>query len=197
MARSPRLGRVKRRLAAEIGAVTATRAYRLSLAHTLARLGRSPLWRTTLAVTPDEDLRAGVWEQLASVSGLGRMLQGAGDLGLRMQRLFARVPPGPCIIVGGDIPGVRAQDVADAFRLLARYDAVIGPAEDGGYWLIGLKRFPRLLRPFENVRWSGSRALSDTLANLAGARIAYARTRADLDRKRDFEILGRDLERRI
>jgi rSAM/selenodomain-associated transferase 1 len=197
MAKSPRLGAVKKRLAASLGPVTALRVYRSCLAHTLRRLGDDQRWRAFLAVTPDGDVTARLWSQMAPSRGIASLAQGEGDLGQRMQRLFNRLPPGPVVIIGGDIPDVRASQIAHAFRLLGRHDAVFGPAEDGGYWLVGLKRSPRLLAPFRHVRWSGPHALADTLANLEGWRVATAALLRDLDTADDYRRLRAAAERLI
>ena len=77
------------------------------------------------------------------------------------------------MIIGSDIPGIEAVHVARAFRALGAADWVIGPAGDGGYWLIGARRRPRLVLPFARVRWGGAEARADTLANLAGQRVAW------------------------
>ncbi len=96
--------------------------------------------------------------------------KGAGDLGQRMARIFAALAPGPAIIVGSDIPDLRAEDVAHAFRALRRADAVLGPAHDGGYWLIGLAR-TKLARALEKpIRWSSPHALADTRLALGPTR---------------------------
>ena len=192
MAKSPLAGRVKRRLAASIGATSAARFYRTCLAHTLMRLGRDPRWRTLLAVSPDRDVRAPHWPR-----GIERLPQGGGDLGARMQRAFRRLPPGPAIIVGSDIPAIKASDIARAFRLLGNGDAVLGRAPDGGYWLVGLRRSPRLLAPFANVRWSGPHALADTLRNLQGHRVAFAATLSDVDSEEDYLRLRGNWQRLI
>jgi rSAM/selenodomain-associated transferase 1 len=184
MAKSPRAGRSKRRLAASVGAIQATRFYRACLAHTLMRLGRDPRWQTLLAVSPDSDIGAAFWPR-----GVKRLPQGHGDLDVRMQRLFRRLPPGPAIIVGSDIPAITPSDIACAFRLLGNADAVFGRALDGGYWLIGLRRAPRLLAPFAGVRWSGPHALADTLGNLEGQRVAFAATQSDVDTEEDYRRL--------
>ena len=131
MAKSPLAGRVKQRLAS-VGVVSAARFSRTCLAHTLARLGRDPRWRMVLAVSPDRDVSAPYWPR-----GIERVPQGRGDLGMRMQRLFRRLPPGSAIIVGSDIPAIKASDIARAFRLLGNEVAVFGRAPDGGYWLVG------------------------------------------------------------
>jgi glycosyltransferase A (GT-A) superfamily protein (DUF2064 family) len=99
-----------------------------------------------------------------------------------MRRALAACPAGPAVLVGSDIPALRASDVAEAFRLLGRHDLVFGPAEDGGFWLVGA-RHPRHLPPvFERVRWSGPDALADTLAGLPRRiTVGYAATLEDVD----------------
>ncbi len=116
----------------------------------------------------------------------GRVCQGRGGLGQRMQRIFDRCGQGPLIIVGTDIPFVSSGMIAEAFRRLRSSDAVFGRAEDGGYWLVGLRRRPKRLAPFDNVRWSSRHALADTLNNLAGHRIALAVTLFDIDTEADY-----------
>jgi hypothetical protein len=69
---------------------------------------------------------------------------------------------------------------------------VLGPAPDGGYWLIGLRRTPKILSPFDGVRWSGSHAFSDTVSNLKTKRIALATTLGDVD---DDEFYRRERAR--
>lgn len=160
--RSPQLGRGKRRLARAIGDVATVRFERLMLALLLRRLATDRRWRLRIAVTPDKALRdARLWRR--GVEAIG---QGGGDLGIRMRRALAACPPGPVVLVGGDIPALAASHVANAFRLLGGRDLVFGPAEDGGFWLVGARRSPRLPRLFERVRWSSPYALADTLAGL-------------------------------
>jgi len=176
MAKEPRCGAVKSRLARDIGAVAATGFYRHTLANVSRRLDGDPRWRTVIAVSPDTAVGSAVWPE-----GTARVRQGLGGLGARMQRVFDCLPPGPAIIIGTDIPEVSAEHIADAFRLLQRHDAVFGPADDGGYWLVGLKRSSRVRQIFANVRWSSAHALKDTLANLKGARVALAHPLSDVD----------------
>ena len=85
------------------------------------------------------------------------------------------------MIIGTDIPGIDAARIVDAFGALAGHDAVLGPAPDGGYWLIGLRRAPRLRLPFAGVRWSSEHALADTVGNLGGARVARLCQLEDVD----------------
>jgi glycosyltransferase A (GT-A) superfamily protein (DUF2064 family) len=147
------------------------------------RLASDPRWLTLLAVAPDQDSSSPI---VPSRPRLQPLPQGRGHLGRRMQRLFERLPPGPVIIVGSDIPAIRPSHIARAFQLLGRADAVLGPARDGGYWLIGMKRIPRVLTPFASVRWSSPHALADTLANLKGKRVAFAADLNDVDARQDY-----------
>ena len=184
MAKRPVAGAVKSRLARGIGSAAALRFYRTTLTHTLLRLGRDPRWRTYLAITPDTSLAESCWPSPPMVT---RVPQGRGDLGARMQSLVDRMPPGPVIIVGSDIPAMRPRHIAKAFRQLGHADAVFGPAQDGGYWLVGLKGRPRRLVSFENVPWSTGQALSATLANLHGRILAFSSTLSDVDTVQDYK----------
>jgi glycosyltransferase A (GT-A) superfamily protein (DUF2064 family) len=83
-----------------------------------------------------------------------------------MLRALAACAPGPVVLVGGDIPALGAHHVAAAFRQLGGCDLVFGPAKDGGFWLVGARRRPRLPPLFDKVRWSSPYALADTLAEL-------------------------------
>jgi uncharacterized protein len=160
--RAPYLGTGKHRLARQIGAVAALRFERLMIARLLRRLAHDPRWRLRLAVTPDEARRrAQLWHRKIMAVG-----QGGGDLGMRMSHALRACPPGPVVLVGGDIPALAAHHVWAAFRVLGSRDLVFGPAADGGFWLIGARHPRRLPRLFEEVRWSGPYALSDTLASL-------------------------------
>jgi hypothetical protein len=192
MAKDPRAGQVKTRLARETGLSAATAFYRHTLSALVARLDRPRQWRTVLAVSPDS--------AIGSRSLPARTLrwpQGNGDLGRRMQRVIDAPVRGPMVIVGSDIPGITASHIQAAFRALGSHDAVFGPAPDGGYWLVGQKRRPRRLSAFTNVRWSGPHALSDTLNNLAGRKIVHLSLLADIDDAPGLAALGTSRGRRI
>jgi rSAM/selenodomain-associated transferase 1 len=175
--RAPRLGGGKRRLARDIGAVRALRFERLMLARLIRRLGGDRRWRLRLAVTPDWTVRRARY-----FFGVGAAGQGPGDLGMRMRRALAQAPPGPVVLVGADIPALQARHIAAAFRLLGRRDLVFGPAADGGFWLVGARRRPRLPPLFARVRWSSPDALADTIAGLPrGVSAGFAETLDDVD----------------
>ena len=177
MAKAPRLGQVKTRLAQDVGKVEALRFYKNTLASTARKLS-DPRWRCWLSATPDGSLHLKGWRTL---------VQGGGDLGTRMLRPWLTLPPGPSVIVGSDIPDISAEHIAAAFEALGENDFVFGPATDGGYWLVGAKRFPRVINPFQNVRWSTEFALGDTLANLPdGTRVGFVETLSDVDDASDL-----------
>jgi hypothetical protein len=177
-ARAPRLGAVKRRLAAEIGDRAALRFHTETLQRLLRMLSADPRFRTVLALTPDR-------ARLRLPRGVARVAQGCGDLGQRMARAFRRFPHCRVALIGCDIPDANAADVAAAFRSLGCADAVFGPAADGGYWLVGMTpRRPAC--PFGAVRWSTPDAFADTLVNFARRRVALLRVLHDVDTAEDW-----------
>ncbi|MCC8430285.1 TIGR04282 family arsenosugar biosynthesis glycosyltransferase [Reyranella aquatilis] len=186
-ARAPQAGRVKRRLAGEIGTMEAARFYRRILTAQIERLTRDPRWTVWMFVTPDTALRHQAW-RLVPIAR--RRPQRRGDLGHRMKRPFEILPPGPVVLVGSDIPAMRPCHVARAFALLGTHDLVFGPARDGGFWLMGAKRLRPLPRTlFDEVPWSTATVLADTLASIPWhVTTALADTLDDVD---DVEALRR------
>ncbi len=181
MVKAPIMGRAKTRLARQIGGVEALRFYRSATAGLLRRVARDPRWETVLAVDPPRACRSCFWP-----ARLDRLPQSRGDLGARMLDQFARAPHGPAVLIGSDIPGVAARHIAAAFAALRRHDAVFGPAEDGGYWLVGLSAGHRPSKAFDGVRWSSEHALADSRASLGDSRIALVETLFDVDNAADW-----------
>lgn len=162
-AKAPRLGTVKSRLAADLGDVEALRIYRQLAAQTMRPLSRDPRWQTTLALTPDRHALSGFrW----SSPKLGRLAQGGGDLGARLGRIYRDLSAGPVVFIGTDLPDINTEKVARAFKALGHHDAVIGPTNDGGYWLIGFRRRPKIATAFDNIRWSSEHTMADTIRNI-------------------------------
>ena len=182
MVKEPRPGRVKTRLGRDIGMVPAAWWFRHNSLGLIRRM-RDPRWQLTLSVSPDvEGMQSRIWP-----GDLERMPQDLGDIGVRMTRIFERMPKGPVLIVGGDIPGITTGHIARAFKALGSHDAVFGPATDGGYWLVGMKRIrPNPPTLFANVRWSSEHALTDSLKGLTGGRIALVDTLSDVDTASDL-----------
>ena len=185
MAKQPRAGRVKSRLAHTIGAVAAAGFYRAASRAVIQRLSCTRRWQTVLAVTPDSAIRDRTWP-----GHLPRIAQAGGDLGARMQHAIDTMPPGPVIVIGTDIPTIQANHIAEAFSALGNNDAVFGPAPDGGYWLVGLATGARSSRPFDNVRWSSPFALEDTLNNLQAKRVGLISRLSDIDSGDDLVAEG-------
>jgi rSAM/selenodomain-associated transferase 1 len=181
-AKEPRLGAVKTRLARDIGAAPALRFYEETLQALIGRVVRDAPWHCWLAVAPDAFARAAPRQWRFLPRALTLIGQGRGDLGRRMAASFARLPPGPAVLIGSDIPAIARVHIEAAFAALGRHDAVFGPAEDGGYWLVGQRRLHAMPALFRGVRWSTPHALADTLANLApGESHALVATLADVD----------------
>ena len=179
--RLPRRGRVKTRLAAGIGEGAALSFYRRTAEETIRRLAADPTFETLIALAPGRETGRDPWPK-----ALRRIVQRGHALGDRMANAIRDAGPGPALVVGSDIPGLAAAHVRRAFRLLGDADAVLGPAEDGGYWLVGFRRRPLPHGCFRGVRWSGPHARADTLANLAGMRVAEADLLSDVDDVEDY-----------
>lgn len=184
--KAPVAGHAKTRLGAAVGAGRAAALARVMAARTIARVRQGP-WRTILAIDPPTALLSGgAWP-----GGLYQTPQIKGDLGARMGHVMKRAPAGPVVIIGADAPDLRAAHIRQAFARLKGADAVFGPAEDGGYWLIGLARRPVPPRLFEGVRWSSETALEDTLKSLPPSfRIAFLERLCDIDEAEDLRRLG-------
>lgn len=174
-------GRVKTRLAKGLGAGRAAAIYRQMTAALLRDVARDRRWETWLAIAPDHALASPTWP-----SGPQRIAQGRGDLGRRMGRLAAELPPGPVVIIGTDVPDIRTGHIMRAFRQLEFHDAVFGPAADGGYWLAGLARRRAVPGLFADVRWSSPHALADSLRPFARLRVALLDELSDIDDAEDW-----------
>ena len=182
MVKVPRPGRVKTRLARDIGTVPATWWFRHQVRR-LLRVVQDPRWDVVLAVAPDvEGISSRCWP-----AHFTRWPQGSGNLGDRMVRMMRRAG-GPVCVIGADIPGITRAYIAEGFAAVGNHDVVFGPAPDGGYWLIGAKLGSGLTpRALDGVRWSSAYALTDSREALAGKRVALIRTLADVDTGDDLQ----------
>lgn len=181
MARAPALGHGKTRIAKDAGRLAALRINRALQARTL-RLARDPRWVTLLAVTPDQAYDArlpGVWP-----CSVARVTQGDGDLGSRLARVMKRVR-GPVAVIGTDSPEVTPDDVHLTFRALGRARIVVGPACDGGFWILAARRSADVVGAFDGVRWSSGDTLSDLIARLRTPHVRV-RTLDDVDTLNDW-----------
>lgn len=177
MVKEPHPGHVKTRLGRDIGLTASAWWFRHQVG-TLLRQIEDPRWDIILAVAPDvEGLTSRIWP-----AHLPRVAQGRGDLGHRMSRLLRGLPNGLVCIIGADIPDITRPRIAEAFNALGNHEAVFGPAPDGGYWLIGMKRArPPRADILTDVRWSSEHALTDSARSLGDVSIAYVATLRDVD----------------
>lgn len=184
-AKSPRPGQVKTRLAAATSAEWAARVAAALLADTLDRLASVPA-RRCLVHAPDD---AGLELQAFSRDRFALQPQGAGDLGERLARFFTdRLKGGPVVVVGADCPILSFFDLELAFTFLDRVDVVIGPATDGGYYLLGCRRFLPSL--FSGIDWGGPHVLRQTVERLpTSASLCMLPPLADVDTLEDWHAL--------
>lgn len=182
MVKEPVPGRVKTRLGKDIGMVRAAAWFRHQSLQTIAHL-EDPRWDLVLAVSPDKQgLSSRFWPK-----HIARQAQGRGDLGDRMKRQLMSSKGKVCVI-GADIPNIMPKHIASAFAALGSHSATIGPSDDGGYWLVGLRHgatAPRSL--FQDVRWSTQWAMQDTMASAADLSWAQINTLRDVDTVADLK----------
>jgi rSAM/selenodomain-associated transferase 1 len=191
-ARAPVPGRVKTRLVPLLGAQGAAQLHARLVRRALQTARRANVAAVELCCAPRPNLP--FFLQCARRYGVSLRWQGGGDLGERMLRACRRAlrtAPG-VILIGSDCPALSAADLRAAARALqAGADAVLSPAEDGGYALIGLRRVARQL--FDGVAWGEATVLAQTRARLRrlGWRHRELRTVWDVDRPADVVRLRR------
>jgi len=185
LARPPVAGSAKTRLSPALPARLAAELAGAMLADTLAAAGACAA-----------DVRAIGWSELAGAvavpPGFASFAQPAGDLGERLDDAFRRAftaRHSRAVVIGSDAPALTPAHLDDAFAALATHDVVVGPAADGGYWLLGLAApAPALLR---DVPWSTAEVCALTLRRAAdaGLRAATLATLSDLDTPADLAAL--------
>jgi rSAM/selenodomain-associated transferase 1 len=176
--RYPEPGRAKTRLIPALGAEGAALLHRRLTDHTVAAARASGLAvevRTTGAAPAD--FADWLGNDIAVVD------QGDGDLG---QRLFRAAAPEPVLFIGSDLPDLTADHLADAAQRLLTEPVVVGPAEDGGYWALGLTQPSAFL--FTDMPWGTDQVLALTLERLREQGIVprLLPTLADCDRPEDL-----------
>lgn len=181
MAKAPRIGAGKQRLAATIGK---TEAWRINRAlHRITLLAACDArWRVLLCVSPDGAAQLnlpGVWPD-----SVARGAQGGGDLGARLARAMAGRRN--VALIGTDCPLLTRAHIARAFAALKRAPFAMGPAADGGFWLLAARSGSHAAKAMANVRWSSAHAGADVRANLK-ARVEMLPELFDVDEARDLE----------
>ncbi len=174
--RNPELGKCKTRLAAKVGDESALDIYKFLLNHTAALTqnvnAAKQVWYS------EEIWMNDIWDNAV----YDKRLQQGTDLGVRMANAFqAGFASGfeRVIVIGSDMYDLSEDDLEKAFTILKVKDFVIGPAEDGGYYLLGMKAFNAEV--FKNKTWGTSSVLQNTLNDLKNENIKLLEARNDVD----------------
>lgn len=197
-ARAPEPGRVKTRLAPLLGKWGAARLHARLVERTLGTALAAGFENVDLYCSPGINDIFFIKNQKRF--GVGLRSQGRGDLGDRMYRAFARALRSHAyvVLIGSDCPVLRPADLRAAARALqAGGDAVLSPAEDGGYALIGLRRVSRRL--FDGIAWGTPEVLAQTRRRLRQLRWRWKELRTvwDVDRPEDVARLNKFRSRPI
>ncbi len=188
--RYPKPGKTKTRLIPVLGSVGAANLQRQMTEHTILQVKQ---------LQKAIDISVEIWFSNGDLQLMQKWLgldlvyqpQGEGDLGLRMARsLLQAFQSGAekAIIIGTDCPGLNAEILATAFDKLRTFDLVLGPALDGGYYLIGLRQLiPEL---FANIEWGTANVFQKTVEIAQKVNLSYVNlvSLADVDRPEDLCI---------
>ena len=188
--KAPRRGTVKTRLAKFIGEAAACSAYQTLVTRLIENLHSLP--EVELRFSPDDagpEIRR--WLQ----NHWWLRPQGLGDLGQRLQRAFQESFDSGAkrvVTIGSDCPAIVAEDIQMAWSALATHDVVLGPASDGGYWLIGMRAIHAEL--FEKIPWSTEAVLATTLSRIREKELSchVLRELSDVDLREDWEKFLKD-----
>lgn len=177
--RNPVLGKVKTRMASKVGKQTALKIYLQLLEQVSKETRNLPMVREVhySEVVPQGDM----WD------GYNRKLQQGTDLGERMYNAFRQgFKEGykEIILIGSDLPDLKQEDIESGFSALHYSDYVIGPAVDGGYYLIGMKSLNSKL--FNNKTWGSNTVLEETLRDIKHKKTTLLQERHDLDTFEDL-----------
>ena len=188
--KNPEWGKVKTRLAQGVGEERALAIYRALLDHTRAVVQQVDATRLLFYSSFIDE--ADNWPSTA----FRKYLQEGLGLGERMQRAFAQgfTEGGPVVIIGSDCAQLTPAIVEQAFHELESHDFVIGPAEDGGYYLLGMRTYTPLV--FEDIPWSTGDVLPDTLLRMRDNAWSYSLlpTLSDIDYQEDWERHGWEID---
>lgn len=180
--RNPELGKVKTRLAKTIGDVSALNIYKILLEHTEKTIRNLP---GDKAIYYSEKINnQDIWQ-----NGLYQKHQQVGaDLGLKMEQAFQKAFQNQyqkVVIIGSDLIDLKAKLILEAFKKLEKRDVVIGPAKDGGYYLLGMKTLHS--KVFNNKNWGTASVFNDTLKDLKNFKIHQLEKLNDIDTFEDMQ----------
>lgn len=181
-ARNPKLGKVKTRLAKTIGDFAALETYKILMKHTANVVEKSNAEKIVFysEYIDNND----VWAKIKCK----KVKQSEGDLGEKMQTAFEyafELGHKKIVIIGSDVYSLKTEHIDSAFTQLETHDVVIGPAHDGGYYLLGLNFIiPEL---FEQKKWGTSSVLENTLADLNELNVTLLEPLNDIDTYEDLK----------
>lgn len=191
-AKAPLPGAAKTRLIPALGAAGAAALAERMLHHTLRECLSAGLGPVELCVAPD--VRHAYWREFLPLQEVRLSDQGGGDLGQRLMRAATRALAAgdSVLLLGTDCPQLTASRLRAAADALKDFDAVMHPARDGGYTLLGLRRADAAL--FEGIAWSTDAVARQTAERLArcGMRWLRLETLADIDEPGDLQYLPPD-----
>jgi rSAM/selenodomain-associated transferase 1 len=180
--RNPELGKVKTRLAKGVGAENALTIYKTLLQHTknvVSQINCTKRVGYSVKVRPNDIWEADIFE---------KFLQEGDDLGHRMYHAFAKAYQdnySKVLIVGSDLYDLKPKHIEEAFEALETNEAVIGPAQDGGYYLLGMRGLIKDV--FYKKAWGGDTVLEATMKDLEGYSVQQLATLNDIDHAEDLE----------
>lgn len=203
MMKAPEPGKVKTRLGAEIGSERATELYRRFVELLVEKFfsRTSPGWRPVIAYAPaDAASVVRDWiEPIASPDAIF-LPQPEGDLGMRLKTIFEKgFEEGASAVValGADCLEITPAEIKTCFDDLATHDIIMGEAEDGGYWVIGMSGPHEMV--FESMPWSTGTLASMTRDKIrqVGLTLADQPRKSDIDTRADLERLGSRTRQRL
>ncbi|WP_445735402.1 TIGR04282 family arsenosugar biosynthesis glycosyltransferase [Mariniflexile sp.] len=182
--RTPELGTCKTRLAKTVGDEAALDIYKFLLKHTA--MATEPINADKYVFYSEKIKKEDAWDESVFI----KKLQNGDDLGTRMENAFMDLfglGYQKVIIIGSDLLDLNPTHLNDAFEKLNEHEVVIGPAKDGGYYLLGLSKFNACI--FQNKPWSEPHLLETTLEELAQKSVSLAllETLNDIDAFEDLK----------
>ena len=203
MAKWPRFGSCKTRLSKDIGKNNALRIQKKMLNHTLSvsnYLKEQQIAEISIAITGIGLNSSKRWCKDLGINNF--YFQGQGCLGEKMKRQFFKsrrdsrnFKEKNIIFIGTDLPNLCHMDIVRTIAKLKQKDVILGPSNDGGYWLIAFsQRFisKNNYLPFINIQWSSNDVLKKTIDNLSQQKIKidFLNTKIDVDTLQDIDQRG-------
>ena len=183
--KNPELGKCKTRLAKTIGDINALKVYKHLLQHTA---------KVTQEIKADKEVfysQEPIQKDDFSSTYFSKKTQTGLDLGEKMNNAFQQGflnKYEKVVIIGSDLFDLETTDIEEAFAQLEQSDYVMGPAKDGGYYLLGMKKFTPEI--FQQINWSTSTVLEETLQLLENKKVVLLQEKNDIDTIEDIKHIN-------